>query len=102
LLVHADNARRHTAKLSTRYFNKNRMKSAPHPSFSLNLAPSDLYLSLRVCQETSCKPLIRECRSAPCSRRRCSRWQWKSDLASGLSRVDGPIKQIYRYRWGVY
>jgi hypothetical protein len=35
VLVHADNARPHTAKLSTRYFNENRMKSAPHPPSSL-------------------------------------------------------------------
>jgi histone-lysine N-methyltransferase SETMAR len=31
LLMHADNARPHTAKLSTQYFDENRMKSAPHP-----------------------------------------------------------------------
>jgi hypothetical protein len=31
LLMHADNARPHTAKLSTQYFNENQMKSAPHP-----------------------------------------------------------------------
>jgi hypothetical protein len=31
LLMHADNACPHTAKLSTQYFNENRMKSAPHP-----------------------------------------------------------------------
>jgi hypothetical protein len=42
--VHADNARPHTAKLSTQYFNENRMKSAPHPPYSLDLAPSDFYL----------------------------------------------------------
>jgi hypothetical protein len=24
----------------------------------------------------------------------------KSDLASGLSQVDGPIKEMYRYQWG--
>jgi hypothetical protein len=44
LLVHADNAPPHTAKLSTQYFNENRMKSALHPSHSPGLAPSDLYL----------------------------------------------------------
>jgi hypothetical protein len=44
LLVHADNARRHTDKLSTQYFNENRMKSAPHPPHSPDLAPSDFYL----------------------------------------------------------
>jgi histone-lysine N-methyltransferase SETMAR len=44
LLVHTDNARPHTAKLSTQYFNKNRMKSAPHPPYSRDLAPSDFCL----------------------------------------------------------
>jgi histone-lysine N-methyltransferase SETMAR len=44
LLVHADNARPHTAKLSAQYFNENRMKSAPHPSYSPDLAPSDFHL----------------------------------------------------------
>jgi histone-lysine N-methyltransferase SETMAR len=44
LLVHADNARLHTAKLPTQYFNENRMKSAPHPPYSPNLAPPDFYL----------------------------------------------------------
>jgi histone-lysine N-methyltransferase SETMAR len=44
LLVDADNARPHTAKLSTQYFNENRMNSAPHPRYSPDLAPSDFYL----------------------------------------------------------
>jgi hypothetical protein len=44
LLVHADNARPHTAKSSTQYFNENRMKSAPHPPYSPDSKPSDLYL----------------------------------------------------------
>jgi histone-lysine N-methyltransferase SETMAR len=44
LLMHADNARPHTTKLSTQYFNENRMKSAPHSPYSPNLAPSDFYL----------------------------------------------------------
>jgi histone-lysine N-methyltransferase SETMAR len=42
--VHADDARPQTAKLSTKYFNENRIKSAPHPSYSPDLAPSDFYL----------------------------------------------------------
>jgi histone-lysine N-methyltransferase SETMAR len=42
--VHADNARPHTAKLSTQYFDENRMKSAPHPPYSPDLAPSNFYL----------------------------------------------------------
>jgi histone-lysine N-methyltransferase SETMAR len=44
LLVHADNAGPHTAKLSTQYFNENQMKSAPHPPYSHDLEPSDFYL----------------------------------------------------------
>jgi hypothetical protein len=35
LLVHADNARPHTAKLSTQYFNENQMKSVPHFPYSI-------------------------------------------------------------------
>jgi hypothetical protein len=44
LLVHVDNARPHTTKLSAQYFNENRMKSTPHPPYSRGLAPSDFYL----------------------------------------------------------
>jgi hypothetical protein len=44
LLVHADNACPHIAKLSTQYFNEDRMNSAPHPPCSPDLAPSDFYL----------------------------------------------------------
>jgi histone-lysine N-methyltransferase SETMAR len=44
-LVHADNAHPHTAKLLTQYFNENRMKSARHPPYSPDLAPSDFYRS---------------------------------------------------------
>jgi hypothetical protein len=44
LFMRADNTRPHTAKLSTQYFNENRMKSAPHPPYSPDLAPSDFYL----------------------------------------------------------
>jgi hypothetical protein len=44
LLVHADSARSHTTKLSTQYFNENRMRSAQHPPYSPELAPSDFYL----------------------------------------------------------
>jgi hypothetical protein len=35
LLVHADNARPHAAKLSAQYFNENRMKVAPHHLYSI-------------------------------------------------------------------
>jgi hypothetical protein len=44
LLVHADNARPHAAKLSTQYFNDNRMKSVSIHPYSPDLAPSNFYL----------------------------------------------------------
>jgi hypothetical protein len=44
MLVYADTAHPHTAKLSTQYFNENRPKSAPHPPYYSDLAPSDFYL----------------------------------------------------------
>jgi histone-lysine N-methyltransferase SETMAR len=44
LLVHVDNVRPHTAKLSIQYVNENQMKSTPHPPYSPDLVPSDLYL----------------------------------------------------------
>jgi histone-lysine N-methyltransferase SETMAR len=44
LLLYTDNAHPHSAKLSTQYFNENRMKSGPHPLYSPDLAPSDFDL----------------------------------------------------------
>jgi hypothetical protein len=44
LLVYVDDARPHTAKLSTRFFDENRMKWAPHPPYSLDFTPSDFCL----------------------------------------------------------
>ena len=44
LTVHADNARPHTAKVTTRYMACNGMKRAPHPPYSPDLAPSDFFL----------------------------------------------------------
>jgi hypothetical protein len=35
LLLHVDNARPHTVKLSTQYFNENRMKWVPHYPYSI-------------------------------------------------------------------
>jgi hypothetical protein len=52
LFVHADNARPHSAKLSTQYFNENRMKSAPYPPYSPDFAPSDFYL-FRISKDVS-------------------------------------------------
>jgi histone-lysine N-methyltransferase SETMAR len=44
LLLHADNACPHTARLATQYFNENRMEAVPHPPYSPDLAPSGFYL----------------------------------------------------------
>jgi hypothetical protein len=41
LWVHSDNARPHTAKMSSDYIGLNRMKQAPHPPYLPDLAPSD-------------------------------------------------------------
>jgi hypothetical protein len=43
LLVHADSAHLHNAKLSTQYFNENQIKSALHPPHTPDLAQSDFY-----------------------------------------------------------
>jgi hypothetical protein len=42
--MHAESARRHTAKASTYFFEENRMKPAQHPPYSPDLAPPDFYL----------------------------------------------------------
>jgi hypothetical protein len=44
LIVHADNARPHTAKLLMDFMDANRMTQAPHPPDSPDLAPSDFFL----------------------------------------------------------
>jgi hypothetical protein len=43
LLVHSDNARPHTVKMSRDYIGLNQMKQAPHPPYSPDLAPSDVF-----------------------------------------------------------
>jgi histone-lysine N-methyltransferase SETMAR len=44
MVLHFDNASPHTARLSSDYMNHNRLKRAPQPPFSPDLAPSDFYL----------------------------------------------------------
>jgi histone-lysine N-methyltransferase SETMAR len=41
LIVHADNARPHTAKKLTEFFDSNGLQRAPHPPYSPDLAPCD-------------------------------------------------------------
>jgi hypothetical protein len=42
--VHADDARPHIAKVMLDSMERNAMKRAPHPSYSLDLTSSDFYL----------------------------------------------------------
>jgi hypothetical protein len=44
LIVYADNARPDTVNLSVAFFEVNRIKTAPHPLYSPDIAPSDFYL----------------------------------------------------------
>jgi histone-lysine N-methyltransferase SETMAR len=44
LWVHSDNARPHTAKMSRDHIGLNRIKQAPHPPYSPDLASSDFFL----------------------------------------------------------
>jgi hypothetical protein len=100
LLVRADNARPHIAKLSTQYFNENRMKSEPHPPYSPEVAPSDFYLFGYV-KRCLTGLSFEDAYQLPAAVEDVLEAS-KSDLASGLSPVHGPIKEMYRYQWGVY
>jgi len=44
LLFHHDNAPAHAALLTQRFLTDNNMTVVPHPSYSLDLAPSDFFL----------------------------------------------------------
>jgi hypothetical protein len=44
LWIHAENARAHTAKVSSDYIARNDMKMAPHPPYSPDFEPSDFSL----------------------------------------------------------
>jgi hypothetical protein len=44
LIVHPDNARLHTARLTLEFLKHNRIKREPHPPYSPDLASSDFYL----------------------------------------------------------
>jgi histone-lysine N-methyltransferase SETMAR len=44
LIMHADNARPHTAKMTSQFMEQNSMHREPHPAYSPDLAPSDFYL----------------------------------------------------------
>jgi hypothetical protein len=43
LIVHADNARPHTAKMTSQFMEQNSIQRAPRPVYSLDLIPFDFY-----------------------------------------------------------
>jgi hypothetical protein len=101
LLGQADNALPHAAKLSGQYFNENRMKSTPHPPCSPDLVPSDFYLFGHI-KRCLAGFSFEDADQLLAAVEGVLEGIEKSDLASGLSRVDGPIKEIYHYQLGVY
>jgi hypothetical protein len=44
LIIHADNARPHTARTIFKFYRENRLEMAPYLLYSPNLAPSDFFL----------------------------------------------------------
>jgi histone-lysine N-methyltransferase SETMAR len=44
LIIHADNARPHTAQKNSKFCQENRLEMAFHPPYSPDLAPSDFFL----------------------------------------------------------
>jgi histone-lysine N-methyltransferase SETMAR len=44
LIIHAENAWPHIARLTVAFFEDNRMKMESHPPYSPDIAPSDFYL----------------------------------------------------------
>jgi hypothetical protein len=44
LVIHADNAKAHTAQKYRTFCKENRLQLAPHPPYSPDLAPSDFFL----------------------------------------------------------
>jgi hypothetical protein len=53
LIVDADNARLHTARVTLEFLKHTGMKRAPHPPYSSDLAPSDFYLLSLISSVTS-------------------------------------------------
>jgi histone-lysine N-methyltransferase SETMAR len=77
LIVHADNARPHTAKMTSQFMEQNSMQRAPHPAYSPDLAPSDFYLFGYV------KQLLSGCQFAGQDSLR----QAVSDILAGIEKI---------------
>jgi histone-lysine N-methyltransferase SETMAR len=101
LLVHVNHARQHTAKLSPQYFNENQMKSVLHPTYSPDLASSDFYLFGDV-KRCFAGLSFKDADQLFAAIEGVLEGIERVTLQSGLSRVDGPIKEMYHYQWGIY
>jgi hypothetical protein len=101
LLVHADNAPPHTAKLSIQYFTENRMKRASHSPYSHDLAPLDFYFFEDV-KRYLAGVSFEDADQLLAAVEGVLQGIEKVTLQSGFSRVDGPIKEMCHYQWGVY
>jgi histone-lysine N-methyltransferase SETMAR len=77
LIVHADNARPHRARMTSQFMEQNLMQRAPHPAYSPDLAPSNFYLFGYV------KQLLSGCQFADQDSIR----QAVSDLSVGIERI---------------
>jgi histone-lysine N-methyltransferase SETMAR len=77
LIVHADSARPHTAKMTSQFMERNSMQTAPHPAYSPDLAPSDFNLFSYV------KQLLSECQFAD----QDSVLQAANDILAGIEKV---------------
>jgi hypothetical protein len=77
LIVHADNTRPHSAKMTLQFMEHNLMQRAPNPAYSPNPAPFDLYLF------GSVKQLLPGCQFAD----QDSLLQAVSDILVGIQKV---------------
>jgi hypothetical protein len=60
LIAYANNARLHTAKKVTGFFDNNGLRMAPHPPYSLDLAPCDFFLFGSIKENSKAYHLIME------------------------------------------
>jgi hypothetical protein len=87
LIMHADNARHHIAKITSQFMEENSMQKAPHPAHSPDLAPSDFYLFGYV------KQLLSECQFTDQE----SLLQAVSDILMGIKK--SPWKASFTTGW---
>jgi histone-lysine N-methyltransferase SETMAR len=87
VIIHKDDARPHVAKLTQQFQDHNSMKRAPHPAYSPDLAPSDFNLFGYLKQVLAGQEFPDG--EALLGAVNEIWWDWKSDLAKSISRLDG-------------